>query len=158
MRIALAEDMKAYKELYLLMFHNLHRFSYSLVKSKEVAEEVVSDVFIKLWQLRNQLSTIQNLRVYLYCITKNLSLNHLAKASKNSLIQLEQIEVETIVEFRTPEDIYISKEIIKDLKQAIQELPPQCKIVFLLVRDQALTYKEVAKILNISVLTVRNQV
>ena len=158
MRIALAEDMKAYKELYLLMFHNLHRFSCSLVKSKEVAEEIVSDVFIKLWQIRNQLNTIQNLKVYLYCITKNLSLNYLAKASRNPSVQLEQIEVESVIEFKTPEDIYISNEIIRNLKLAIQELPPQCRIIFLLVRDQALSYKEVAKILNISVFTVRNQV
>ena len=81
MRIALHGDMKAYKELYLLMFNNLQKFAYSMVKSREVAEELVSDVFIKLWQMKDQLSTIRNLKVYLYCITKNLSLNHLAKAA-----------------------------------------------------------------------------
>ena len=52
MRIALSEDMKAYKELYLLMFDKLFKFSYSLVKSKEAAEELVSDVFIKLWSIK----------------------------------------------------------------------------------------------------------
>jgi RNA polymerase sigma-70 factor (ECF subfamily) len=140
------------------MYHNLHRFSYSLVRSKEAAEELVSDVFIKLWQIRNQLGTIENLRAYLYCITKNLSLNYLAKVSKSSSIQIELIDVESVIEFKTPEDICISNETIKNIKQAIQELPPQCKIIFLLVKDQSLTYKEVAKILNISVFTVRNQV
>ena len=158
MRIARSEDMKAYKELYLLMFDDLHKFSYSLVKSKEVAEELVSDVFIKLWQIKDQLVTIQNLKVYLYCITKNLSLNYLAKASKKSAIRLDQINVESIIEFKNPESIYISNETIRDLKKTIQDLPPQCRIIFLLVRDQGLTYKEVAKILNISVFTVRNQV
>jgi RNA polymerase sigma-70 factor (family 1) len=158
MRIALSEDMQAYKELYLLMFDKLHKFSYSFVKSKEVAEELVSDVFIKLWQMRDQLVTIQNLKVYLYSITKNLSLNYLTKASKMPATRLDQINVESIIEFKNPESVYISNETIRDLVKTIQELPPQCRIIFLLVRDQGLAYKEVAKILNVSVFTVRNQV
>lgn len=62
MRIALSEDMKAYKELYLLMFDSLFQFSYSFVKSKQVAQEIVSDVFIKLWKIRSQLNGIDNLK------------------------------------------------------------------------------------------------
>jgi RNA polymerase sigma-70 factor (family 1) len=157
MRIALSEDMQAYKELYLLMYPNLHRFSYSFTKSKEVAEEVVSDVFIKLWQIRSQLSSINNLGVYLYRITKNLSLNYLAQASRNPAIQSENIDFESVIDFRDPEDLYISKETIQKIKSLIQELPPQCKAIFVLVREHGLTYNDVADILNISVFTVRNQ-
>ena len=157
MRIALSEDMKAYKELYLLMFDRLFKFSYSFVKSKEAAEELVSDVFVKLWHIRAKLSTIQDLKVYLYCITKNLSLNYLAKA-KHSVSRLDEIDIESVIDFNTPEDLYVSRETITGLKQAIQELPSQCRIIFLLVRDQNIKYKEVALILNISVFTVRNQV
>ncbi|MBO9683980.1 MAG: RNA polymerase sigma-70 factor [Flavisolibacter sp.] len=157
MRIALSEDMQAYKELYLLMYPNLHRFCYSFTRSKEAAEEVVSDVFIKLWQIRSQLSSINNLRVYLYRITKNLSLNYLAQASRNPAIQSADIDIESSIDFRDPEDLYISKETIQKIKLIIQELPPQCKIIFFLVREHGLTYKEVADILTISVFTVRNQ-
>lgn len=157
MRIALSEDMQAYKELYHLMYPNLHRFCYSFTRSKEVAEEVVSDVFIKLWQIRSQLSSINNLRVYLYRITKNLSLNYLAQASRNPAVQSEHIDIESSIEFRDPEDLYISKETIQKIKLIIQELPPQCKLIFFLVREHGLTYKEVADILTISVFTVRNQ-
>jgi len=163
MRIALSEDMKAYKELYLLMFDSLFQFSYSFVKSKQVAQELVSDVFIKLWQIRNQLNAIDNLKPYLFGITKNFSLNYLARASKNLSIQLDEIEldeidIESLIEFKSPEDVYISKEIIKNVMQAIQDLPPQCQIIFSLVKVEGLKYKEVAKLLNISVFTVRNQV
>ena len=156
MRIALSEDMKAYKELYLLMFDKLFKFSYSLVKSKEAAEELVSDVFIKLWNIRDQLSTVQDLKVYLYCITKNLSLNYLAKA-KNS-VQFDEINIESVIDLNTPEDLYVSRETMTGVKQVIQELPAQCRIIFLLVRDQNMKYKEVAQVLDISVFTVRNQV
>jgi RNA polymerase sigma-70 factor (family 1) len=157
MRIALSEDMQAYKELYLLMYPNLHKFCYSFTKSTEVAEEVVSDVFIKLWQIRSQLSSIKNLGVYLYRIAKNLSLNYLAQASRNPAIQSEDIDIESAIDFRDPEDLYISKETIQKIKLLIQELPPQCKVIFVLVREHGLTYNDVADILNISVFTVRNQ-
>jgi RNA polymerase sigma-70 factor (family 1) len=157
MRIALSEDMQAYKELYLLMYPNLHKFSYSFTRSKEVAEEVVSDVFVKLWQIRSQLSSINNLRVYLYRITKNLSLNYLAQASRNPAIHSEHIDIESSIDLRNPEDLYISKETIQKIKLIIQELPPQCKVIFVLVREHGLSYADVADILNISVLTVRNQ-
>ena len=163
MRIALSEDMKAYKELYLLMFDSLFRFSYSFVKSKQAAQELVSDVFIKLWQIRSQLNAIDNLKPYLFGITKNFSLSYLARASKNLSIQLDdidldEIDIESIIEFKNPEDLYISKETIKNIMQAIRDLPPQCQIIFSLVKVEGLKYKEVAKLLTISVFTVRNQV
>ena len=163
LRIALSEDMKAYKDLYLLMFDSLFRFSYSFVKSKQVAQEIVSDVFIKLWQIRDQLKTIENLKSYLFGITKNISLNHLARASKNLSIQLDdidldEIDIQSAIEFKSPEDLYVSKETIKCITQAIRSLPSQCQIIFSLVRIEGLKYKEVAALLNISVFTVRNQI
>jgi len=163
MRIALSEDMKAYKELYLLMFDSLFHFSYSFVKSKQVAEELVSDVFLKLWQIRGQLNTINNLKLYLFGITKNFSLSYLARASKNLSIQLvdidlDEISIESAIEFKNPEDLYIANETIKNVLQAIRNLPPQCQIIFSMVKVDGLKYKEVAGLLNISVFTVRNQV
>jgi RNA polymerase sigma-70 factor (ECF subfamily) len=135
MRIALSDDMKAYKELYLLMFDSLFQFSYSFVKSKQVAQEIVSDVFIKLWQIRSQLNAIDNLKPYLFGITKNFSLSYLSRFSKNVSIQLDdidldEIDVESLIEFKNPEDLYISKETIKNVMQAIRELPPQCQIIY----------------------------
>ena len=163
MRIALSEDVKAYKELYLLMFDSLFQFSYSIVKCKQAAQELVSDVFVKVWQIRSQLGTIDNLKPYLFGIAKNFSLNYLARASKNlsihlSNIDLDENDIESLVEFKNPEDLYISKETIKNIIQAIRELPPQCQIIFSLVKVDGLKYKEVAKLLDISVFTVRNQV
>ena len=162
-RIALSEDMKAYKELYLVMFDSLFHFSYSFVKSKQVAQEIVSDVFIKLWQIRSQLNTVDNLKPYLFGIAKNLSLSYLARASKNLSIQLDDIDLdeinmESLIEFKNPEDSFISKEIINQVIQAIRDLPPQCQLIFSLVKVEGLKYKEVARLLNISAFTVRNQV
>lgn len=156
-QIAVHDDMKAYKELYILLFDGLHKLSYSLIKSREGAEEIVSDSFIKLWQIRSQLHRIDNLKGYLCTTTRNLSLNYLAKKSRDPLYHLNDIDIETVIEFNSPEDLFISKEARKGIEQAVHGLPPQCKMVFQLVREQGFKYKEVAIELNISVFTVRNQ-
>src|SRR6476469_4747077 len=106
MRIALS-DMNAYKELYILLYDSLFKFSCSYVRSREAAEELVSDVFIKLWQIREQLGTVDNLKVYLYCITKNLSLNYLEKSAKRTTTPLEEINLESLTDFKNPEEIFI---------------------------------------------------
>jgi RNA polymerase sigma-70 factor (family 1) len=157
-RIALYDDMQAYKELYKLFFDRLYRFAFSIVKSKEAAEEIVSDVFIKIWQLRNELIEINNLQVYLYTIAKNFSLNYITKYYKNPVISLDEIEFETLIALNNPEDILISTDICNRINEAIRALPSQCKLIFQLVKEDGLKYKEVARILNISVFTVRNQV
>lgn len=155
--IALFNDMKAYEKLYGLLFDGLFRFSNSLVKSNEAAEEIVSDVFIKIWQLRHRLTEIDNLKVYCYTIAKNFSLNYITRHFKNPAVSLEELDVHAIIAVPTPEELCISSEKVKEIKQAINQLPPQCRIIFQLVKEDGLKYKEVAAILDISVLTVRNQ-
>lgn len=149
--------MKAYKELYDTLFIRLHKFSYAFVKSKETAEEIVSDVFIKIWQMRGRLTEIRNLKEYLYIITKNFSLNYLTKNYKNAAVSLDEVDFEPMIEFRTPEDLYISADTLMQLRQAAGKLSPKCRMIFQLVKEDGMRYKEVASILNISVFTVRNQ-
>jgi len=156
-RIAFYEDMKAYNQLYELLSDGLHRFSYSLVKSNEIAEEIVSDVFIKVWQIRSKLMEIENLRVYLYTIAKNFSLNYITKNYKNRVISLDTIDVEAVIEVNGPAEMCISADLVKQIRQVIRQLPPQCKLIFQLVKEDGLRYKEVAAILDLSPLTVRNQ-
>jgi RNA polymerase sigma-70 factor (ECF subfamily) len=156
-RIALFEDMDAYKALYYHYFDELHRFASSIVKSSEAAEEIVSDVFIKIWQIRSRLTEIENLRVYCYTIARNLSLNYLQRVLKNPPARLEDIKIEPQVEFGNPEDIFITEELKKRIQQVIHELPPQCRLVFQLVKEEGMAYKEAAEIMQVSPLTVRNQ-
>ena len=156
-RIALYEDIKAYKELFDLLYDGLHRFSFSFVKSNETAEEIVSDVFIKIWQIRGKLGEIDNLKVYMYTITKNFSLNYITRNFKNPVTSLDALDVEPVVGIKNPEELYISAELLNNIRQAIRELPPQCKMVFQLVKEDGLSYKEAASILGLSVFTVRNQ-
>ena len=157
-RIALYDDMKAYEELYKMLFAKLKNYCFSYVKSGEAAEELVSDVFIKIWQIRNRLPEIDNLRLYLYTIAKNFSLNYITKNYKHPVTRLEDMDIEPVISFGNPEELCISADIIHQVHQGMRSLPPQCRLIFQMVKEDGFTYKEVATHLNISVLTVRNQV
>lgn len=122
-----------------------------------MAEEIVSDVFIKLWQIRDKLLEIENLKVYLYTIAKNFSLNYIAKNNKHRIVSLETIDVEAVITVNGPAEICISADLVRQIREVIRLLPPQCKLIFQLVKEDGLKYKEVAAILDISPLTVRNQ-
>lgn len=150
--------MQAYHELYNLFFHNLHRFCYSFVKSAEAAEEIVSDVFIKLWQIRNKLPEIANLKVYLYQIAKNCCLNYITRHFKNPVTSLDEMDLEAVISLDNPEELCISADLLNTIQQTIRQLPPQCRLIFQMVKEDGMRYKEVADILQVSVLTVRNQV
>jgi len=157
-RIALYDDMKAYQELYEMLFSKLKNYCFSYVKSGEAAEELVSDVFIKIWQIRNRLPEIENLKLYLYTIAKNFSLNYITKNYKNPVTSLDEMDIEPVISFGNPEELCISADILHQIHQCFRSLPPQCRLIFQMVKEDGFTYKEVAAHLNISVLTVRNQV
>ena len=80
-RVAVYEDEAAYKELFFILYSSLTRFSASITKSKEIAEEIVSDVFIQLWNNRQKLSEIDDLRLYLFISVKNNSVREVPEAA-----------------------------------------------------------------------------
>lgn len=157
-RIALYNDEQAFKELYYLFYNKLFHFAYAFIKNKERAEEITEDVFINLWRNRSHLTEIKNVKVYLYTATKNNSLNYIAKkAHEITTAPYDDITIDIAEYEATPEQIMISSEMLKKLNQAIDELPPRCKIIFKLIREDGLKYKEVAEILSLSVNTIDAQ-
>ncbi len=152
------DDEAAFTQLYLHFGKKLIHFALSLVRSKEIAEEITEDVFVNLWANRHLISEIENLTVYLYVAVKNRSLNALSQKAKE-LIAAPFDYLDTIMdEFAAdPYDIMITSEMMASMQHAIDDLPPRCKIIFKLIREDGLKYKEVADILNISVSTIDTQ-
>lgn len=74
--IELNNHSKAYRELFNYCYKNLHRFAFSILKSKEDTEEVVSDFFISLWKKKNSLHEIENPKLFFFVSVKNLSINN----------------------------------------------------------------------------------
>ncbi len=152
--IALCDSHSAYKRLFTILFPALYRFSFCLVKSKEEAEEVASDVMINLWRDRDKLPKIANIRVYAFVIARNMSLNVLKKRLNKEIVFLDEIEVDILLNAPNPEQILINDELKQTLEKAVQALPAKCKLVFKLIKEEGLSYKETAEILKISIKTV----
>jgi RNA polymerase sigma-70 factor (family 1) len=156
-RIGLYDDEVAYKALFLHFYKPLLKFAASFVKSGEIAEEVVSDVFISLWERRQQLENVHNLPVYLYVGVKNTALKYLLKQKKQVAITIDDLAVELASPHQDPEQQLLTAEMMSRIEAAIAGLPPRCKIIFKLIREDGLKYKEIAQILNVSVKTIDNQ-
>lgn len=150
-------DQNAYKELFELFYNKLFRLAFMITKSRELSEEIVSDVFIGIWRRRENVLKINNLRLYLYVSVKNTSFNYLSQLTKTNVVYLEDLDFEPLQPFSNPEDLLVTKEMNQRLYKAIQTLPPRCRIIFKLVKEDGLTYKEAADLLNLSTGTIDNQ-
>jgi len=143
------------EELYKLFHKKLMHFSRVITRSNEIAEEVVDDVFVKLWNKRNKVSEIENLTVYLYIAIKNQSLNALSRKAQQLVSEsFDYLDIEIEEAIGDPASLMITEEMVHRMQKAVDDLPPRCKMVFKLVREDGLKYKEVSQILNISVNTI----
>jgi len=156
-KIQYDDDQLAFKEFYQLLFFRLYQFAYTYVHSKVIAEEVVNDVFLTLWQKRKTLNSINNINVYLYVAVKNVSLNYLRKNNQTLSLSIDELTVDHLHLVPNPESVLITRELQLRIWQAIDQLPPRCKIIFKLIKEDKLSYKEVASILKVSVKTVDAQ-
>jgi RNA polymerase sigma-70 factor (ECF subfamily) len=155
--IAYKDDAAAYKELFLLYHQRLLNFSITITHSKEASEEVVSDAFMKIWTNRKALPAVKNFHLYIYIATKNLSINKMLKEKRQEHFSLDEAIVDIKNIYADPEQLMITAEMQKRIRSAIQTLPPKCRLIFKLIREDGLKYKEVAELLNLSLKTVENQ-
>jgi RNA polymerase sigma-70 factor (family 1) len=148
----------ALAECYHIFGKRLIHFSKAITHSQETAEEIVEDVFVKLWCKRADILEIDNLSVYLYVSVKNRSLNAIEKRNRELVrIPFEELDITMSEPAPDPFKLLITSEMIKEMQKAMEALPPRCKLIFKMVREDGLKYKEVAEILNISVNTIDAQ-
>lgn len=156
-RIAENNDQQAFAQLYMVYVQPLLQFAQTIIKTKELAEEIVSDVFVRIWQNRRNLTTVDNLRLYLYISTKNTSLNYLSRHFRKEVISLDEMSMSLPAVTYNPEQLLITSEAVKRIEFEINRLPARCKLIFKLVKEDGLKYNDVARLLNISVKTIDNQ-
>ncbi len=146
----------AFDDLFRKYYVQLCRFACRYIVSQPIAEEIVQDVFVRLWQQKDQINISTSLLAYLYAAVRNQSINeikknqihnyHLAEAQKNVSL------TEEIVQENNNEE-----RLRKALDDACKLLPPKCREIFELSRIDGLTYEEIADYLSISKKTVENQ-
>jgi RNA polymerase sigma-19 factor, ECF subfamily len=150
-------SQSALKELYGLYFSRLLSFSVSYVGTKEVAEELVNDVIVKIWNHRDTITEIGNLETYLFVAVRNCALNYLSSYSNYHIAIEPGDDHARVINLNDPSRDLEWKEISFHLEKAVDTLPDQCRTVFKLIREEGFRYKEVAEILSISPRTVETQ-
>jgi RNA polymerase sigma-70 factor (ECF subfamily) len=156
-RISRFDDQLAYKELFTSFYPSLFQFVTGIIKSRQSAEEVVSDLFMKIWEKRKTLEDIQNLRVYCFVAARHLSINQLEKQKRQHYANVEDYKSRLIYQAPDPEQSMISAEMLRRIHDVVEELPPRCKVSFKLVKEHGFKYKEAAEILQVSEKTIENQ-
>jgi RNA polymerase sigma-70 factor (ECF subfamily) len=159
-----AGDHAAFDEMFRASAAELCDFACSYVHSDAVAEEIVQDVFFRIWQGRLQWQLRGSLRTYLYSATRNAALNYL-RHERVERRWLERMSRERTLRpdvgrsaVVTGEDMVITEELAVAAARAVELLPERCQLIYRLTRQHHLSYAEVADMLQISVRTVENQV
>lgn len=152
-----AGDERALEIVFRTHYSGMASFVQRFVRTPDVAEELVQDLFLKLWTKREQLSDIETFRTYLYRAARNQALNWLRRQKLERRWQEEHAGDEEATTAQTADEDASEHEVAVAVRAAIDRLPPRCREVFLLSRDGGLTYLEIARTLDISVKTVETQ-
>lgn len=145
----------AYAYLMDIYYQNLCVYAKSLCKDIYLAEDIVQTIFITVWERRQKLNDSYSIKSYLYQCVYNEFINQYRK--KRSLLTLEKEYINTLNLILEEEDTDGLTRLIKLVKEEIQNLPPKCKAVFTLAKQEGLTYSEIASHLGVSFRTVENQ-
>lgn len=153
----IAEDNKdAFNTLFREWYERLCRFARHYLENKEDVEEVVSDVFVALWHSRTSLADVAKADTYLFVAVKNRCYNLYRKTVPMKITIEEQAEIQTSDE--TPEQNLERAELYAKLDELVNALPEQRRIIFQMTKEDGLTAKQTAEILNLSVRTVESQI
>ncbi len=152
---AAAGNSKAFTELYNLYSDKLYSFSLRLTESPELAQDIVQNVFLKLWKDKTQLRDVENFNSYVYRMARNQALNAFKRMTNETII-LARIQRELEVYEMNAEENMHYKEVESLLTSVVKELPPQQNLVYKLSKEQGLKNNEIALLLKISPYSVKN--
>jgi RNA polymerase sigma-19 factor, ECF subfamily len=150
-------DKEAFTQLYTLYSEQLYKNVIRLVKSEQMAEEIVQDVFTLIWEKRKVIDIHQSFLSYLYKIGENKVIDFFRKArrDKDLFVQVKKIATE---QYTHIEEELLSRENSKFLKKAIESLSPQRKQIFELCKIEGRSYNEVSHLLGISTSTINDHI
>jgi RNA polymerase sigma-70 factor (ECF subfamily) len=150
-------DEQAFELLFRKYFVRLCSFTNKFINDPDLSREIVQEVFMKIWEGRENINPDDSLKSYLFKIAQNLSINNLRRAKVESrykeIFKLVYVDHE---EFSSHESL-LAKELEENISLSIGKLPPECRKIFELSRTEGLKYKEIAETLHISVKTVETQ-
>lgn len=150
-----AGDARAFSELYSRYKYRIAANLLKLLKSEELAEEVLQELFVKVWDTRHLLDPERSFRAYLFRIAENMVIDYYRKASRDKKIR-DQLTASHSEIYSHIEETIFTKESALLLQGAIDLLPPQRRQVFTLCKLEGHSYKEVSELLGISHSTIND--
>lgn len=149
-------DKEAFETLFYKYYARLCVFSNTYVRSIDTSRDVVQDVYIKIWDNRENFHITQSLKAYLYQAVRNQSLNYLEKNSQKLRLQDDLTKLREI-ESAEHETELNTEELSEKIWKLVDQLPERRRTIFILYRKHGLSYKEIGEVMDISRKTVENQ-
>jgi len=149
-------DEAAFEQMFKTHFKRLHAYAFTILRDEIQAEEMVQQVFFKLWERNDNLSLTGSISSYLYRAVHNESLNYIKHQKVRSNHQLN-VAYSMKNEVEHPAKKIMASELEKKIHSALNELPEQCRTIFQMSRFDELKYREIADKLGISIKTVESQ-
>lgn len=149
-------DKKALETLFKTYYSSLVKFARNILKNTEQAEDITQDVFIKIWDKRQDLENITSFKAYLFMAVRNQCFNTLKVNERKNWLDDEPENYENYMTNHVEANLN-AKDLNGKINEAIELLPEKCKLTFQLSRFENLSYKEIAETMNVSVKTVENQ-
>jgi len=162
-------DKNAFAELYQMHYAGLCDFVFHYVEKEAICEELVQDLFLKIWSHRNKFNPEFGIKTYLYKAARNIALDHLRRLkAEKKYLKIHKIEREyewksqivkqtEVVVQNASSSVNKGQNFSEIVKVAVDQLPERRRNIFLMSREDGLTYCEIASVLGISVKTVENQ-
>lgn len=147
-------DESSFERFFKMNYHLACLVALRYVKSEQIADDIVQETFVTLWQKRDELTIRTNLKSYLLNMVRNRSLNYLRDEQQMDEITESGFPSDLVDD---PNDDFSQEELAIHIAKAIDELPAQCKKVFQLAYQENLTYNEIASTLNLSRNTIKTQ-
>ncbi|MCT1524877.1 MULTISPECIES: RNA polymerase sigma factor [Sphingobacterium] len=147
---------RAFNELFRRYFNKLYQFSLQYVKDETIAESLVLDLLLQVWQKSGNIKQDGEIAPYLFKAMKNTVLNHVRKRHRQ-VLTLDEIPEKMSSNTLADENLE-AKELETAYREMLEQLSPQRKKVFQMSRDQQMSHQEIASILQLSVNTVNNHI
>lgn len=154
-RILQGNDYAAFKRLFSISYDPLCQFCFRFVQVREVAEELVSDVFLTIWKNRERIQ-VTSAKAYLFTAVRNRGFDYLRKKKQGKSCTIDYAR-HIAADYPNAQDRMVESELAVSVEQSVAALPKQCRLIFELSREEGLKYKEIATKLDISIKTVETQ-
>ncbi|MBA3664228.1 MAG: RNA polymerase sigma-70 factor [Bacteroidetes bacterium] len=148
------EDNHGFEHIFKTQFAVLCNVAFRITKNHKAAEDIVQDLFLKLWQNKEKFQLIDNYKGYLYRSVVNTSIDFLKRNKKIIFLNSGGRELPYA---SNGNNLIEEKELELKIEAALDNLPPKCKAIFVLSRYEEMKYREIAEYLQISIKTVENQ-